>query len=197
METFSALLALWAGNSPVPVNSPHKGQWRGALMFSLICAWINDWVSNREAGDLRRNRGHYDVNVMFWRARETLVKHAHPAVIMPATLNTFTRNTFPVGFPVMFCGRNQIMVKLIPEIIFIHLPEYRDRILDMVARSLTPQLQLNLFLTPGIPRKVWRPISSEAPWIKFAGNGSWVMLFRSSLYPVPTIYVKTLSRVTP
>ena len=24
-----------------PVNSPHKGQWRGALMFSLICAWIN------------------------------------------------------------------------------------------------------------------------------------------------------------
>ena len=36
-----------------PVNSPHKGQWRGALMFSLICAWINGWVNNREAGDLR------------------------------------------------------------------------------------------------------------------------------------------------
>ena len=49
METFSALLALCAGNSPVPVNSPHKGQWRGALMFSLICAWINDWVNNHEA----------------------------------------------------------------------------------------------------------------------------------------------------
>ena len=59
-----ALLALWAGNSPVPVNSPHKGQWRGALMFSLIYAWLNDWVNNREAGDLRRHRGHYDVNVM-------------------------------------------------------------------------------------------------------------------------------------
>ena len=64
METFSALLALCAGNSPVPVNSPHKGQWRGALMFSLIRAWINDWVNNREAGDLRRQRGHYEVNVM-------------------------------------------------------------------------------------------------------------------------------------
>ena len=49
---------------PVPVNSPYNGQWRGALMFSLICAWINDWVNNREAGDLRRHRGHYDVNVM-------------------------------------------------------------------------------------------------------------------------------------
>ena len=33
-----------------PVNSPHIGQWRGALMFSLICAWINGWVNNREAG---------------------------------------------------------------------------------------------------------------------------------------------------
>ena len=64
METFSALLALCAGNSPVLVNSPHKGQWRGALMFSLICARINDWVNNREAGDLRRYRGHYDVIVM-------------------------------------------------------------------------------------------------------------------------------------
>ena len=47
-----------------PVNSPHKGQWRGALMFSLICVWINGWVNNREAGDLRRYRGHYDVTVM-------------------------------------------------------------------------------------------------------------------------------------
>ena len=64
METFSALLALCAGNSPVPVNSTHKGQWRGALMFSLICVWINDWVNNREAGDLRRYCAHYDVFVM-------------------------------------------------------------------------------------------------------------------------------------
>ena len=67
METFSALLALCAGNSPVPVNSPHKGQWRGALMFSFIYAWINDWVNNREAGDLRRQDGHYDVIVMWIR----------------------------------------------------------------------------------------------------------------------------------
>ena len=64
METFSALLAICAGNSPVLVNSPHKGQWRGALMFSLISASMNGWVNNREAGDLRCNRAHYEVNVM-------------------------------------------------------------------------------------------------------------------------------------
>ena len=64
METFSALLAICAGNSPVPVNSPHKGQWRGALMFSLICTSIKGWVNNREAGELRRHSAHYDVIVM-------------------------------------------------------------------------------------------------------------------------------------
>ena len=52
------------GNSPVPVNSSHKDQWCGALMFSLICVWINSLVKNHEAGDLRCHRGHYDVNVM-------------------------------------------------------------------------------------------------------------------------------------
>ena len=49
-----------------PVNSPHKGQWRRTLMFSLICHWINGWVNNREAGDLRRHQAHYDVIVMFF-----------------------------------------------------------------------------------------------------------------------------------
>ena len=47
-----------------PVISPHKGQWSGALMFPLICAWINGWANNREVGDLRRHRTHYDVTVM-------------------------------------------------------------------------------------------------------------------------------------
>ena len=53
METFSAL----------PVNSPHKGKWCGAL-FSLICSWLNTWVNNDEAGDLRRYRTHHDVIAM-------------------------------------------------------------------------------------------------------------------------------------
>ena len=44
---------------------PHtKGQWRGALMFTLISARINGWVNNRGASDLRRHRTHYDVTAM-------------------------------------------------------------------------------------------------------------------------------------
>ena len=45
-------------------DSNHKGQWRGALMFSLICAWTNGWVNNRKAGDWRHTRAHYEVIVM-------------------------------------------------------------------------------------------------------------------------------------
>ena len=60
MEILSALLALCAGNSP----AIHKGQWCGVLMFSLICASTNDWVNNRDAGDLRRHHAHYNVTVM-------------------------------------------------------------------------------------------------------------------------------------
>ena len=47
-----------------PVNSPHKGQWRRALVFSLICTWTNGRVNNRDAGDLRRHRAHYEATVM-------------------------------------------------------------------------------------------------------------------------------------
>ena len=54
-----------------PVNSPHKGKWRGALTFCLICARINGWVNTREAGDLRPYRTHYDVRVMLWIMSET------------------------------------------------------------------------------------------------------------------------------
>ena len=37
---------------------------------SLIRVWINGWVNNRDAGDLRRHLGHYDVSVM--RDRQSL-----------------------------------------------------------------------------------------------------------------------------
>ena len=56
METFSALLAICAGNSPVPVTQ--------SFDVSLICVWINGWVNNREAGDLKRYRAHFDVTAM-------------------------------------------------------------------------------------------------------------------------------------
>ena len=64
MEIFPRCWPFVRGIHRSPVNSPHKDQCRGSLMFSLICVSINGWVNNREAGDLRRHRAHYDVTVM-------------------------------------------------------------------------------------------------------------------------------------
>ena len=51
-----------------PVNSPHKGQWRGALMFSLIYAWINDWVNSlwRHCNETTINRYAMDPFRTIW-----------------------------------------------------------------------------------------------------------------------------------
>ena len=63
IETCSALLAFVRGMHKPSVNFPHKGQW-SCTLFSLICAYTNGWVDNRDAGDLRCHRTHYDVIVM-------------------------------------------------------------------------------------------------------------------------------------
>ena len=64
METFSALLAICAGNSPVTGEFPTQRPVTRSFFFSLICAWINGWVNNGEVGDLRRHCAHYDVTLM-------------------------------------------------------------------------------------------------------------------------------------
>ena len=67
-----------------PMNSLHKGQWRGALMFSLICAWINDRVNNREASHLRRHRAHYDVtDVVQYNDKNIAITTKYGSVYMP------------------------------------------------------------------------------------------------------------------
>ena len=66
METFSALLALCAGNSQVTGEFPAQRPVTRRFDVSLICVWINGWVNNPEAGDLRRYRAQFDVTVMQW-----------------------------------------------------------------------------------------------------------------------------------
>ena len=70
-----------------PVNSPHKGQWRGVLVFSLIFAWIYGWVNNREAGDLRR----------------------HPSVTSDISLYTHLNKQLPVTVKVMMWRLSNVL----------------------------------------------------------------------------------------
>ena len=96
METLSALLALAWGIHRSPVNSPHKGQWRGPLKFPLTYAWVNDWVNNRQAGDLRCHRAHHDVTVML-KSHLANRKLGHGRVNITNINNKCSR--FPVPWP--------------------------------------------------------------------------------------------------
>ena len=64
METFSALLTLCAGNSPATGEFPSQRPVTRDFDGFFICVWTNCWANNREAGDVRRHCGHYDVTVM-------------------------------------------------------------------------------------------------------------------------------------
>ena len=90
METFSASLALCG-------KSPPKGQWGGALMFTLICAWINVWVNSREAGDFRRHCAHYDIIIMYLRERYIYCSSSFPFNVIVRSHN---KATFPVLVPI-------------------------------------------------------------------------------------------------
>ena len=69
-----------AGIHRSPVNSLHKGQWRGALEFSLICAWMDGWVSNREAGDLSWD---YYSSLRFETPSCSLWRHCNASFVIP------------------------------------------------------------------------------------------------------------------
>ena len=64
METFSALLAICGGNSPVPVELPAQRPVTRRFDVFFDLRLNKQRVNNREAGDLTRYRAHYDVIVM-------------------------------------------------------------------------------------------------------------------------------------
>ena len=81
METFSALMALCAGNSPVTGEFPAQRPVTRSFDVFSIWDWMNGWVNNREAGDLRPHRAHYDVTVM--KQEWSLHMQAVPETISP------------------------------------------------------------------------------------------------------------------
>ena len=113
-----------------PVNSPHKGQWREALMFFLICTQINGWVNNRKTGDFRRHGAHYDVTVMIKRHTKCVVlkaaikgryKSLHPKYIVGCNYLSLplvhaTDTTLLISQYIFFCknvvGINKINISI-------------------------------------------------------------------------------------
>ena len=88
-----------------PVHFSHKGQWRGALVFSLVCAWINEWVNNGDAGDLRRHRAHHDVSVMILQCTSWLSDNGR-YLTMSITAVSKIRPFHRLYFVVTLCHEN-------------------------------------------------------------------------------------------
>ena len=118
-----------------PVNSPRKGQWRGALMFFLICVWINGWVNNRKAGDLRRHRAHYGVTVMnSWHNRWTLqaINIANGRPFIQPIISIYAAAAFS---PFCAIHTRKLPVWLLDSVRCSH--HYSDGIVDAIASHIT------------------------------------------------------------
>ena len=95
-----------------PVNSPHKGQWHGALIFSLICTRTkkNGWVNNGEAGNLRRHCAHYDVTIMspesWLRGRLSWISFIYLSVCQSVYPGQFNPTTFQRMVPSSYIKAN-------------------------------------------------------------------------------------------
>ena len=99
----SALMALCVWNSPITGESPNKGQWREASMFSLIRVLTNSLANNGVAGDLRRYRTLYGVTVTRRRYHEWK-KRPYCAVFV-RTVDWWRRRYYsPYSFTTDLCG---------------------------------------------------------------------------------------------
>ena len=115
----------------------HRSRWiphtktREALMFSLIYTWINGWVNNREAGDLRRHSAHYDVIVM-------LSAYLHPRVVVSQAHTLLWSSDYFLPLPVLpyrdgnWRHRSPVMFPVVTRRYIPHQP--RDRVLHNSRR---------------------------------------------------------------
>ena len=174
-----------------PVNSPHKGQWRGALVFSLIYTWTNGWVNNRDAGDLRRHWAHYDVTLMKgqWRGalRFSLIcawtngcvknrdagdlRHHGDVTVM----KRFISHKMPI-----YNGRNISSVQIL-----WYFGRFEWRYLDRIIWSVKTYSRSSMVWEP-VEKYVWlyivRPLSADALALPGARTSTGTVMFISHIY---------------
>ena len=144
MKAFSPSLALCEGGiHRSPVDSTHKGQWREALVFPLICAWTNSCVSSQDAGDLRRHCTRSDVALMRWDKWPS----SHPQV--PG----FARNSHFIHKRFVSAVANKIKGKTF-ELFLCHNnhPAYFIHLKQKVTTTL---------LTSRHPWGMWKPLAIQ------------------------------------
>ena len=92
MKTFSTLLALYVGNPPVTSEFPSQRPVTRSFDVFFICTWLKGWANNREAGDLRCHRAHYDVIIMSTIITADVITPSPFAVVLPTPVRISTNN---------------------------------------------------------------------------------------------------------
>ena len=145
-----------------PVDSPHKGQWRGALMFLLICSWTNGWANTRDAGDLRRHRTNYEVTIMWLGS------------IRPST------GRIPEADHSPLFASNPLFKVVCVDYVTIHCNDFIS-----LATLISPS---HIKLT----RSIWLPRHQPATWLgRRTGNESWLAFGHSSILHFYFTMIKT------
>ena len=157
-----------------PLNSPHKGQWRRALMFTLICVWINGCVNNREAGDLRRYCAHNGV---------TVIESANIPTHCGITLSTvIPLTTTLVSFNCMSVNTLEMAIAWTPTTVAITYSKYRFLWSTLYSFQELKCVKLSIAWTPATiadkftveksglywksPSKEWgQPFSIRCAWV--------------------------------
>ena len=139
METFSALLTICAGNSPVPGEFPAQRPVTRSFDVSLICARINGWVDNSEAGDLRRHRVHYDVIVMYTTGTVTQrSRWLEDAMRIWHHCNIKLTCTWPTGYNTVFFVPNAAQALQLANKCHIWGVVYENKLWYRCAHFFTP-----------------------------------------------------------
>ena len=164
---------LWGESTRSPVDSPHKGQWCRASIFSLICAWTNDWANIRNAGDFRRHCAHYDVIVMTLSRVWIQSPHASPlrANDWAAYLSSLEKGCRELSR--VFCNRCLLWFWCAVYLchgcpVFTH---YSDVIMNMMASQITSLTIVYSTVYSGADQRKYQSSASLAfVWGEFTGD---------------------------
>ena len=179
MVVICRMMTSWNGSifrvpGPLCGEFPHKGQYRGGFMCSLIWAWANGWVNHRDAGDLRRHRAHYNVTVMRTTTLSPLSSHCdeiygYPIFKWVAWLG-YTRDCH------YNCSSNHYQRDMSRNIIVVAMYGNTRRVYGIIYKKadisrvymelFTKQL---LFITPG--RRLWQMVCNRL--CKQASVSTW------------------------
>ena len=160
-----------------------------------MCAWINGWVNNRKAGDLRSHRAHYDVTVMCWRS--SVGRSQGPVSIKRSSVRDYhvkekaaTRPSYLFIIIVHFMMSANIRIRFGLQIVLVCLystPISLSSLCKLIWRHWTYEMPVRYILS-----NVWVRLSLYSPLSIIQYVGLYVFNLPIPLVMIERIYILCL-----